>query len=407
VAQFGETASNGAVQASEELQPFDRAAFQALQQELAGLPPQFSPLVWHASLFPLRTRAQIPVVQGADDNQRAENAATLATQIGADLLFYGTYDKTGSSFDLDFYVSPRLKFATNEIIGADRLGAPIQLTNLADPVSKTKLNRELTARTNIASRFTLGLMYVLAGYPDDAVRVFEQVNLQSESIGGGVQELVYFFIGEEALSQNRDADALEAFDKALAINPNYARARLGRGGVYLFRADHLDPAKRLDGPELDQAIAEFKNALALPPPPAGAPTDVVAHLGLGAAYRDRGEAYLFRGDFASANSSFDQAIGEIDPLIGVLLQKQQYRLLAQAYLSRAEANQQKAYILMVRGDKVSSRKMYASAADDYAGCIKQQDSSPEDEFLTQEIQAKCKPYRQLVQDTLSSQPFVQ
>ncbi len=407
VAQFGETDRGGAARPSEELQPYDRSTFQALRQELAGLPPQFNPLVWHSSLFPLETRAQIPVVDGTDDRQRAGNAARLANQIGADLLFYGTYDQAQSAFTLNFYISPRLKFATNEIIGADQLGAPIHVSTLTDPVSRTTLNRELTARTDIASRFTLGMMYVLAGYPDDALRVFEQVNLQSAAIGGGLQELVYFFIGEEALGKGRDADALAAFDKALTINPTYARAQLGVGGVYLLRADRLEPARRLAGPELDQAIAEFKKALALPPPPAGAPTDVIAHLGLGTAYRDKGEAYLFSGDYANANAAYDQAIAEIGPLIPVLLQEQQYRLLAQAYLGRAEADQQKAYIQMVQGNKQSSRALYQLAAGDYAECINQLDSSPADEFLKQEIDTKCKPYRQQAQDALASPALAQ
>jgi tetratricopeptide (TPR) repeat protein len=81
--------------------------------------------------------------------------------------------------------------------------------------------------------------------------------------------------------------AIEEYDQAIALDPQYAEAYLARGYTYAIMGD------------LDRAIADFDQAIALDPQ-------------LAEAYAKRGTAYAVKGDFDQAIADLDQAIA-LDP----------------------------------------------------------------------------------------------
>ena len=97
--------------------------------------------------------------------------------------------------------------------------------------------------------------------------------------------------------------ALAEYNHAIQLDPKYAMADVGRGGVYLNKGDN------------DRAIAAFTQAIQLDPK-------------YSQAYNARGEVYLTKGDNDRAIADFTQAI-QLDPNF------------EQAYINRANAYSKK------------------------------------------------------------------
>jgi tetratricopeptide (TPR) repeat protein len=91
------------------------------------------------------------------------------------------------------------------------------------------------------------------------------------------QEVLYLIAAKIYVSQGDVDRAKEMFDRALALNENYARARLGLGNMYYAHAvgPPFDPGL------LDQAKTEFELALQAPDQPEGAYIPIKAHTSLG------------------------------------------------------------------------------------------------------------------------------
>ena len=90
-------------------------------------------------------------------------------------------------------------------------------------------------------------------------------------------------IGRQASDANRWNEALNAYDKAIEINPNDATAYNNRGLVY----DNLD--------KNDMAIADYKKAIELNPE-------------YGDAFNNLGKTYGRHGDYLRAILYYDRAI---------------------------------------------------------------------------------------------------
>ena len=90
-------------------------------------------------------------------------------------------------------------------------------------------------------------------------------------------------IGRQAIDAHRWNEALNAYDKAIEINPNDASAYNNRGLVY----DNLD--------KNDMAIADYKKAIELNP-------------NYGDAFNNLGKTYGRHGDYQRAVLYYDRAI---------------------------------------------------------------------------------------------------
>jgi tetratricopeptide (TPR) repeat protein len=121
-----------------------------------------------------------------------------------------------------------------------------------------------------------------------------------------VQEAVRTHLdhGRACLDTGKYDDAIADYDKAIALDPNYATAYSNRGIVYHKQS------------EFDRAIADFTKAIALNPKDA-------------AAYNNRGNAYKNKDDLDRAVADYDKAI-KLNPK------------LALAYYNRGLAYEQKA-----------------------------------------------------------------
>ena len=69
----------------------------------------------------------------------------------------------------------------------------------------------------------------LEGDPLHAAECHEEVLVQCGRVKGGDQAFVFYSKGNSLAFLDRDAEALEAFDRAIGIDPLYAEAHAGRG----------------------------------------------------------------------------------------------------------------------------------------------------------------------------------
>jgi tetratricopeptide (TPR) repeat protein len=94
--------------------------------------------------------------------------------------------------------------------------------------------------------------------------------------------------GVDLQEQGRYDEAIEEYNKAIELNPEFVEAYQKRGGIYNAEKN-----------EFDKAIADFDKAIKLDPE-------------FALAYTGRGMAYAFKHEFDKAIADFDKAI-KLDP----------------------------------------------------------------------------------------------
>jgi len=404
VAEFGEVDAQGHVHPSENGKRLSNWVFETLQNELGQLPGDLHASVWHDSLGPLRKRVTIGLVPDeASARQRAE-------EIGADVLVYGNFraGQNPADFVPRFYVR-RIQGSANElddILGAHELGSPIPVRlplNLSsDPVSRLALNRKLGVRIDALAQVTAGLLYDLIGDSTTALAIFQKANEEPGWDEQDGKEVLYYFIGKQYLFLNQLDKGKSVFEKALSLNPNYARAYIGLGGIYYDQAQNIQPvSERLKTDDLDNAIGQYQQALTLARSAKDHEVELSAHFALGSAYRLKGEAYVYLNQFDVADAWFTQTIQEI-AAGRELISPDEHRLLGIAYAVLGTAYHEKAHARLVQGDRADSQNLFEQALAAYDQCIKEADAAPEDQILADKVKAaSCVPYKQQVEDALA------
>jgi tetratricopeptide (TPR) repeat protein len=299
------------------------------------------------------------------------------------------------------------------------------------------VNKQLIAQTKALSRFTLGLMYDLGGFSEDALGVFQQAIEELDWEQSGGEAVFYYFMGRSALFLNQDEAAQTAFEKAKASETHYARPYIGLGSVYNRRAQcrllstagqneetnpgYKEICLRQDGEliapcqsatetcldlvqqDAQQAAENYQKAITFADETLEPQTKVIGRLGLGTNYRIQGELHIFRHDDEKADALFEQAIKEIQAILEPMEAAGQHRYVGQAYLALGTAYTQQALIRQRRGDEADSITLFKKARQAYADCIAQKEKSPLDKTLTQKIiAASCEPYDKISADALAA-----
>ena len=409
VADFGEVDTSGHAHLSQRGQVISQRLFKGLQIEFDNLPANvrqdLQPQIWHDSLGPTQKRATIGFIPGDTQEERALAVAAKAKQINAHIVIYGNLPSSTS--DAGFV--PEIYVAAGAGLGveADKTAGfynppgaiPVQLFDKTnDSIASRSITIRLNSWTSSISLFTIGLMYDLLGYPGRALPVLQQAADEMTSTGDEGSEVLWYFIGRENLWLRHDDAAQPAFEQALSLKPDYARARLGLGDVYLGKAERQPAAERLTSPELDQAIAEYNQALQTIEPS----LRDEALYALGGAYRLEGETHLNVGDYVAADVAFIMATNYLSATIPMLAQEEKYRMLAQAYATLGTAYEEEGHSQLRQGNKEASRPLLEKARETYDLCIQQQAAAPTDSILAdQVIKRLCIPYKKFVEDTLS------
>jgi len=244
-------------------------------------------------------------------------------------------------------------------------------------------------------------MYDLQGRTDLALKVFQQAQDELKSNTRKESEVLWFFIGREHLLLNQDDEAEKAFQQALNVNDQYARARLGLGTVYKDRAEALEPIQRASTPDLQNAIDQYQQALQGAATSPGALVDVKASLGLATTSLLKGEMQRDQGDLSAATDSFSSALQLAQAAQAPLVNSKEFRSLAQAYLTEGAAYHELAQLKLTAGENQASQDLLKKAIDAYEQCKAQAKAAPADTVLSEQVVGQlCIPYQQFAQDAL-------
>ncbi len=323
---------------------------------------------------------------------------------------------TPPQFVLNFWVAPQEKYKFEDIQGNNQIGKPIRIINLQDPGIgvQGELERQSIAVTFIA----IGLAQEQLGQSEDALAAFLKAE---ETVPQSA--MVRFFVGREYLfisdlqPDRREelwGKAEEELQKAIDTDPNYARAYIALGALYMKRATNLiDPilsSRQPPDPEasqwVEQAIQAYQKVLELKPDPEqyGNPVEDVARLGLGNADRLQGTIFLLKGDTNSALKAFDEAIQLLvttQPVFEASVPEHESyrRYLAQTYEYLGVTYQWQGQTFDAAQNFDSALSAYKKSLDAFDQCILQGKNSP-DLVIQNDIVGKiCQPNREEVQKT--------
>jgi len=270
---------------------------------------------------------------------------------------------------------------------------------------------ELERQSDLIAQLTLGLTQVQLGNSEAALAAFEQATQADPN-----SAVVQFFVGRENLflagrkpeqhaAYRQAAEA--AFQKAIALDNQYARGYIGLGSVYTDSAAELLDEAIVSGQPLDsqtiqfieQAIQNYQKVLDLDPDPAayGSPVADVARIALGHAYRLEGVATVLQGDTPGALATFEQAITqlmEVRTTFETITQNNEShrRYLTQIYEYLGETYQWQGYTHELNFAYPEAVQSYQQALSAYQQCTAQAENSPDLIIRDQIVGLYCPPY---------------
>ena len=286
VAQFGEVKDQGIVPSARGRQ-ISQSLFNFLDSEYKSTDFGLTIQVAHDKIGIIR---------------EAREAEKLAANLNAHLVIYGTVYESGGEAILSprFYIADR-KFSAEEITGQHEFAEPIPF-DISSLNFQDLVNAELRSRAAILVSFTQGLSFYSAGKLDQAARSFDLSIGEAEKSGKhpGL-EVVYLFAG---VIQSKQADfdrAIANFNRAISINPDYARAYLALGNAYYAQ---VNPGS-IDDNLVEQALNEYQKASEARDQPGGAYIADKANISLA-------NVYVLRAQLANDPKLFTLAIQHYD-----------------------------------------------------------------------------------------------
>lgn len=400
VADFGEIdPATGQVRESTAGQAVSRWLYEGLQRELQGSAVQI-PL---ASQIELRHDATTPLIRGATVDERAAAAADLARAINAHVVVYGALAPSGAANDLqiELYVSPQ---ASQEelggLVGGYALGSALRLPqpfDTSNQLANIGVSEQVNLRSRILFWLTLGLTQDLLGRSEQALATFQQAEqaLQDWQEADG-KELLYYLQGREYFFLRQLDEAQQALARALAVNPDFARAAVALGSVEAYRANESG-----DLAALGRAVDAQRRGLALAEAAGDGYTAAVAHIALAQSLDVRCIAQVNAGQMADAAAACTEAAQQADDAIEFLTTAGEQRLLAQAWLAQGLSHYGQNFIAAAAGDTAAATTQVNNAIAAFERCIELGDVAFFDQVLLDRVIASaCQPNLQNAQNRL-------
>lgn len=399
VAQIGERRADGSQRQSDLGDRLGRWIFNGLQAENARHEGNREVLIWHDSLSWTEKSGTLGRIGGVSAEDRSQTADALAQEINAHAVIYGHLsEEEPQRLTIEFFVPRRLGSESNLTIGRYQFGDPILVPanfDPADTLSAGALEERVTVRANALFWLLIGIRQNLLGRHEEALAIFQQAERSLprwRDVGEG-KEYLYFFLGREHLFLRQFDEAEAALQRAISLDPNFARAQIALGGVYFQRIQALaEPAQRLSHPDLAAAFAAYEKGITLAQQ-AGDPvlTDV-AQMAAASALRLQAEAEYALDQFEDAVATHNRAIAMLDTAIAHLRTTGQHRILGQAYqflgLSYLERGQ-----ALQRLSAAEARGSYADAVIAFEHCLAQEANLLEDEFFATSVASFCRSWK--------------
>ncbi len=401
IAHFGDENTHGQIRSSERGAVLSKWFTDNLVAEMqrAGSDMGETLEIWQDDRAEIEKNVTFGIMRGGTAAEQEGEAQQLAERIAAHMVIYGniTSSEAGPRLDLEFYLAPLVDDETGSIVGPHRLGRPLGLPatfDTADPNANAAVAARLKVRTDAFVWLTRGLTQEILGQNEAALAIFQEAaDALTDWQDEDGKEILYFFIGREALFLNNFTEAERNLRRALELNPAYTRAQVALGSTLLKQARSVPPTERLDEPSLLlQALDAHLHGLELAAQEGDPLLINLANLALAKSYRLLGETYYAQQNVAQARQFFALTREKVDPIAASLIEMRQYRLAAQAYEAAGAANLQEAVMGQPAGDVAATRQLLQAALTAYQACI-DQNQQIFDEFLqTTVVDAGCRTY---------------
>jgi len=209
-------------------------------------------------------------ITGRDPEERARSAESLAQRINAHIVVYGVVTSEGnrSQFTPEFFVNYKGFEQAQEATGAHQLGASM-LVPLPFDITKLQAveNPALAARVKGLSLMTVGLAYYSIDNFEEALAYFGWAAETEGWADTAGKEVVYLLEGNAYGRLTSDENttrylqlAEDAYTQALAINPDYTRARLGLSDIVYLESFSDPNASSFENVDLEK-LAEAEQIL--------------------------------------------------------------------------------------------------------------------------------------------------
>jgi tetratricopeptide (TPR) repeat protein len=257
----------------------------------------------------------------------------LVEQLNSSVAIYGKIEpgKYGPELSPQFWVNYRGFEEAVELNGAYALGDGVPVELPIEPQEYHNPRHPIYARMKALSLLTRGL----ALYADDeyeaALRYFEQAEQTPKWLKRDGKEIVYLLLGNthvqlafKTKSMESVTAAIAAYEQALEIEPDFARAQVGLGGaMYQMALGDLAAIRlsQINWELLDQAEQAFLRARTMSTPSSAnieAKIDfMLGQIAFIRFYRDRGE-WLTKAQthFTEVTSAFENGNTQIERLAG-------------------------------------------------------------------------------------------
>jgi tetratricopeptide (TPR) repeat protein len=289
-------------------------------------------------------------------DRRAEKAMEIADDIGADMIVYGLIDTTDTYWTVtpEFFVSADNFYNAEEVIGQYEIGNPFSVIGTGGTATRIALNDNLSPKVATLSRITVGLTrYSLHDF-DRAWETFETALTAEDCEDKGVEQVLYLLMGNAAGKVSNLEMSEKYHQRALELDPEYARAYVGLASVHYIRSlerfqETKEPAD-IDTDLLRHAIDVYEQALDAQNKPAFSDISTKVHFGLGQCYT----MLVYAGE----EKFFDSAVAEYEAVIAAYGQGANPRVKDLA----AEAHARLGLIYNLSGAPGLSAEEYETAA---------------------------------------------
>ena len=230
----------------------------------------------------VRPPAEAGRLSGATAEDRARAAKNLADRINADIVIYGWLDSSRTTLQPEFYVRERVLTDAQELVGSFQLGSAIsEATPIDEEVAAAIAVRQtLVSRARAISELVLGLSFFRTQRYQEAERHFDvALGAQGWPDGDG-KEILYLFRGSTAGVLGQLPAAADWYERALRLNPDFARAKLGLAEVRFQQSKGTCEKGGVDAAGLQAAREAYRDTLNASDQPASANVTAKAHLGV-------------------------------------------------------------------------------------------------------------------------------
>lgn len=252
------------------------------------------------------------VIDGDTALERAENAEILAKEIQAHMIIYGVVEETATGMQVvpEFYLDTQGFHEGSEVVG-QYVGSPFSLPGSDNPAWQFNFDKQMQVRTDIISSLARGLTFFAVHEYDEALSILQSI----EGIDGWQddegREVLYALIGFAAGKAENYELTQSSLEKAISINPDYARPYIGLANLnYILALKPFESSQNVN--DVDQALLDkcfeyLELAVQAPEKPPLAEVETKIHFA-------RGQCYWLK-TFTGKLPNFDLAVAEFRQVI--------------------------------------------------------------------------------------------